>query len=153
MPLSGDSYLQPFEFTAGVSVVTNSKTFQSASKKFTLGKDFHPLPFTDTGKWMVMLFLRATDCRCRLRWPAYDSYAGLNVSNKVVLVLRYVPEGVEPKRRQELNRYAGLRYKATIARNHGAKAMLVVTGPNSPNAGELADFRRTEVQRDRESSR
>jgi hypothetical protein len=71
---------------------------------------------------------------------AYDSYAGLNVSNKVVLALRYVPEGVDAKRRQELNRYAGLRYKATIARNHGAKALLVVTGPNSPNAGELAGF-------------
>ncbi|MDO8598389.1 MAG: M20/M25/M40 family metallo-hydrolase, partial [Sulfuricaulis sp.] len=66
-----------------------------------------------------------------------DSYAGLNVSNKVVLVLRYVPEAVEAKRRQELNRYAGLRYKALIARQHGAKAMLVVSGPNSPNAGSL----------------
>ncbi len=40
-------------------------------------------------------------------------------------------------RRQELNRYAGLRYKAMLARERGAKAILVVTGPNSPNAGEL----------------
>src|SRR5262249_46650718 len=68
----------------------------------------------------------------------YDSYAGLNVSNKIVLALRYVPEAVEPKRRQELNRYAALRYKAMIAREHGAKAILIITGPNSPNAGELA---------------
>ena len=60
------------------------------------------------------------------------------MSNKVVLVLRYVPEEAEPKRRQELNRYAGLRYKALIARNRGAKALLVVTGPTSPNPGELA---------------
>src|SRR4030095_16626584 len=72
--------------------------------------------------------------------PGYDSYTGLNVSNKIVLVLRYVPEAVETPRRQELNRYAGLRYKALIARNRGARAMLVVTGPNSPNAGELAGF-------------
>jgi hypothetical protein len=34
--------------------------------------------------------------------------------------------------------YAGLRYKAMMARQRGAKALLVVTGPNSPNAGELA---------------
>jgi hypothetical protein len=60
------------------------------------------------------------------------------VANKIVLVLRYVPEGVDPKRRAELNRYAGLRYKAMLARSHGAKALLVVTGPNSPNAGEVA---------------
>jgi len=64
----------------------------------------------------------------------------LNVSNRIVLALRYVPEDVEPKRRQELNRYAGLRYKAMIAREHGATAVLFVTGPNSPNAGELASL-------------
>src|SRR6185369_11147510 len=70
----------------------------------------------------------------------YDSYSGLNVSNKVVLALRYVPEDAEPKRRQELNRYAGLRYKAMIAREHGAKAILFVTGPNSPNSGQLTSI-------------
>ena len=37
-----------------------------------------------------------------------------------------------------MNRYAGLRYKALLARNRGARALLVVTGPTSPNAGELA---------------
>ncbi|HMG04403.1 MAG TPA: M20/M25/M40 family metallo-hydrolase, partial [Chthoniobacterales bacterium] len=37
----------------------------------------------------------------------------------------------------ELNRYAGLRYKAMLAREHGAKAVLFVTGPNSPSRGEL----------------
>ena len=68
----------------------------------------------------------------------YDSYAGLEVSNKIVLALRYVPEEVDAKRRQELNRYAGLRYKAMLARERGAKAILFVTGPNSPSAGELA---------------
>ncbi|MBT7734182.1 MAG: M20/M25/M40 family metallo-hydrolase, partial [Verrucomicrobia bacterium] len=51
---------------------------------------------------------------------------------------RYVPEDISVDRRQKLNRYAGLRYKALIARNNGAKALLVVTGPNSPNPGALA---------------
>jgi hypothetical protein len=44
---------------------------------------------------------------------------------------------VEPARRAQLNRYAGLRYKAMLARERGAKGVLVVTGPNSPNAGEI----------------
>src|SRR5439155_6610994 len=68
----------------------------------------------------------------------YNSCSGLDVTNKIALVLRYVPENVEPKRRQELNLYAALRYKALVAREHGAKAILVVTGPNSPNPGALA---------------
>ena len=67
----------------------------------------------------------------------YDAYAGLDVQDKIVVALRYVPEGVEPERRQQLNRYAGLRYKAMQAREQGAKAFLVVAGPNSPNAGKL----------------
>src|SRR6185369_14950306 len=29
------------------------------------------------------------------------------------------------------------RYKAMLAREHGAKAILIVTGPNSPNPGAL----------------
>src|SRR4030095_2980891 len=69
--------------------------------------------------------------------PRYNSYDGLDVKDKVVLLLRYVPEGVDPKRRAHLNRYAGLRYKVMMARERGAKGVLVVTGPNSPNAGQV----------------
>ncbi|MGH7487239.1 MAG: M28 family peptidase, partial [bacterium] len=69
---------------------------------------------------------------------AYDSYATLDVKDKIVVVLRYFPEDAEPKTKGILSRYADLRYKAMAARQHGAKAMIVVTGPSSPNAGELA---------------
>ena len=66
----------------------------------------------------------------------YDSYATLDVKDKVVLVLRYFPEDAEPKTKAILARYADLRFKAMAARQRGAKAIIVVTGPNSPNAGE-----------------
>jgi len=67
----------------------------------------------------------------------YDSYATLDVKDKVVVVLRYFPEDAEPQTKAILARYSDLRYKAMAARQRGAKAMLVVTGPRSPNAGEL----------------
>jgi hypothetical protein len=67
----------------------------------------------------------------------YDSYAGLDVKDKIVLVLRYFPEDADQKTKAILARYADLRYKAMAARQRGARAMLVVTGPRSPNAGEL----------------
>jgi Tol biopolymer transport system component len=141
-PMNGDSYLQEFEFSAGINVITNSNRFELNGKPLELGKDFHPLPFSGNGlvEGTVVFVGYGLSSPASGESAVYDSYAGLNVSNKVVLVLRYVPEGVVPKRRQELNRYAGLRYKATSARNHGAKALLVVTGPNSPSAGELAGF-------------
>src|SRR5436190_15431859 len=68
----------------------------------------------------------------------YDSYAGLDVKDKIVLVLRYFPEDADQKTKAILARYSDLRYKAMAARQRGARAMLVVTGPHSPNAGELA---------------
>src|SRR5205814_9229319 len=67
----------------------------------------------------------------------YDSYATLDVKDKVVLVLRYFPEDADQKTRGILARYSDLRYKAMQARQHGAKAVLVITGPRSPNAGEI----------------
>jgi hypothetical protein len=67
----------------------------------------------------------------------YDSYQGLDVKDKIVVVLRYFPEDADQKTRAILARYADLRYKAQAARQRGAKGMIVVTGPRSPNAGEV----------------
>ncbi len=66
----------------------------------------------------------------------YDSYATLDVSGKIAVVLRYVPEDLEGEARAILNRYSGLRYKALTAREAGAVGLLILTGPRSPNAGE-----------------
>src|SRR5205823_240961 len=50
--------------------------------------------------------------------------------------LRYFPEDADIRTKGILARYADLRYKALAARQRGAKSLLVVTGPHSPNAGE-----------------
>src|SRR5215813_145801 len=66
----------------------------------------------------------------------YDSYAGLDVKDKIVLVLHYFPEDTDAKTKATLARYSDLRYKALAARQHGAKGLLIVIGPRSPNAGQ-----------------
>ena len=68
---------------------------------------------------------------------SYDSYATTDVTGKIAVVLRYFPEDAEQDLRAAFSRYAGLRYKAQAARQRGAKGLLVVTGPRSPNAGAL----------------
>lgn len=68
---------------------------------------------------------------------SYDSYATLDVTDKIVLVLRYFPEDSEGDLRTLFARYAGLRFKATALRQRGARGMVVVTGPRSPGAGWL----------------
>jgi Tol biopolymer transport system component len=129
-------WFQKFEFTSGVEMVPGSNRVVVAGQEYGT-KDCGPLSFTANGTAEGAVVFAGYGLVVPGK-DGYDSYSGLDVSNKVVLALRYVPEAVEPRRRQELNRYAGLRYKAMNARERGARGILFVTGPNSPNAGELA---------------
>jgi Tol biopolymer transport system component len=138
-----NTFFQPFEFNAGVRVMTNDNrlniTAPGQQQYYSIERDFRPLAFTSNGTVSGEVVFAGYGLAVPGKLgEGYDSYAGLDVSNKIVLALRYVPEEVDAKRRQELNRYAGLRYKAMLARERGAKAILFVTGPSSPNAGELA---------------
>ena len=140
------SYFQEFEFTAGRRIIAEENRFQLTRQmhgseqimEFSVERDFQPLSFSRNGvvEGEVVFVGYGLTVPGELG-EGYDAYAGLDVKDKIVVALRYVPEGVEPERRQQLNRYAGLRYKAMQAREQGAKAFLVVAGPNSPNAGKL----------------
>ena len=66
----------------------------------------------------------------------YDSFATIDVQDKIVVVLRYFPEDADQQTRGMLARYSALRYKAMAAREPEARALVVVTGPRSPNAGQ-----------------
>lgn len=68
---------------------------------------------------------------------SYDSFAALDVADKIVLVLRYFPEDSEGDLRALFSRYLDLRFKAAALRQRGALGMVVVTGPRSPGAGRL----------------
>ena len=70
----------------------------------------------------------------------YDSYQGLDVKDKIVVVLRYFPEDADQKTRGILARYADLRYKAQAARQRGAKGMIVITGTERFKGGTRVEF-------------
>ena len=140
------SYFQEFTFTAGRRIIAAENTFHITRQmhgseqvmEFSVEQDFQPLSFSRNGvvEGEVVFVGYGLTVPGELG-EGYDAYAGLDVKDKIVIALRYVPEAVEPERRQQLNRYAGLRYKAMQAREQGASAFLVVAGPNSPNAGKL----------------
>ena len=138
----GESFSAPFEFDAGVKLVEGNNTFtitKDGSQPSTLNPQlFRPIAFSDSGEAEGEVVFAGYGLSVpEEKGDRYNSYDGLEVKDKIVLLFRYVPEAVEPARRAQLNRYAGLRYKAMMARERGAKAVLVVTGPNSPQAGEL----------------
>lgn len=149
-PLPGQQdFLLPFEFTAGTKDGGSSINLTLAPKDGVggtygtigagAGAKVRALSFSDNGDVEgPAVFAGYGIVVPESQGFAYDSYATLDVKDKVVVVLRYFPEDAEQKTRAILARYADLRYKAMAARQHGAKAIIVVTGPRSPNAGELA---------------
>ena len=81
-----------------------------ASVSFEVEKDFRPLSFTSNGEFEGEVVFAGYGLKVPGKaGEGCDSYAALDVTNKIVLVLRYVPEDAQPHRRQELNRYAALR--------------------------------------------
>jgi len=139
-PLPGQAdYRIAFDFTAGTRDGGSSVAISAPGtpRTFSSRSDVQALSFSDNGDVTgEVVFAGYGISVPEGQGFAYDSYATLDVKDKVVLVLRYFPEDAEQKTKAILARYADLRYKALAARQRGAKAMLIVTGPRSPNAGE-----------------
>ncbi|MBP7777802.1 MAG: M20/M25/M40 family metallo-hydrolase [Acidobacteria bacterium] len=135
-PLPGHKdFRLPFSFTAGVK--DGGTTLSVASASFARAVDVQALSFSDNGEASGdVVFAGYGLVVPESQNFGYDSYATLDVKDKVVVVFRYFPEDADQKTRQILSRYADLRYKAMQARQRGARALIVVTGPRSPNGGE-----------------
>ena len=108
-----------------------------ARKAWTAGADFRPLasrpPALAEGDVVFAGYgIVAKDL-------GYDDYAGLDVKDKVVLVLRYGPDGDDEK--STWSPFTALRFKAPIAREKGAKALLVARARSRRSAGRLVALR------------
>lgn len=145
-----DSWYDNFEFTAGVALAPGNKftlTGKDGPVEFTADQDWRPLSFSKTGAFdpADVVFAgygietpdNATTSDGK-KLETYSSYAHLDVKDKWVLVFRYLPEGMAQDRRNELMRFASLRFKALTAREKGARGILVVSGPNSKVVEQLA---------------
>ena len=131
----GTDYRLPFDFTAGMR--DGGSRVTASGREFLGEQDVRALSFSDNGEATGSIVFAGYGIVVPDSQDfGYDSYATLDVKDKIVLVLRYFPEDADQKTKGILARYADLRYKAMAARQRGAKAVLVVTGPNSPNAGE-----------------
>ncbi len=134
-----DSWFDPFEFTAGVALGEGNR-FAIGGKELHIDKDWRPLSFSQTGQvepsdiifagYGIETPDEAMGANGK-KIETYDSYAHLDVKDKWVLVFRYLPEGIHQDRRNELIRYSSLRHKALVARQKGARGLIVVSGPNS----------------------
>ncbi len=126
----------PFAFVSGVE--DEGSTLSAGGHKRFGPDQVRALAFSESGEARGDLVFAGYGIRLpETAEIEYDSYAGLEVEGKVVLALRYFPDGVSDEARAALNRGASLRAKAAVARELGAVGMVIFTGPRSENAGEL----------------
>ena len=127
---AGDNgtYFQPFTFIAGVRPGPGcalSVALPDGARTARPDGDFQPLAFSSSGSATGEVVFAGFGIRAKDL--AYDDYAGLDVKGKVVLVLRFSPDGDSPD--SKFQPYMALRRKAAEARDAGAAALLVATGP------------------------
>lgn len=128
-----DSWFQEFEFTSGIS--TGSKnSLKFSDIDYELNKDWRPLSFSKTGDFKaadVVFAGYGIQAPAGEGFDEYDSFVHLDVKDKWVMCFRFMPEGISAKRRQYLNSFSSLRFKAMKARDMGARGLIIVSGPTS----------------------
>jgi hypothetical protein len=128
-------WFQSFEVTTGVQAA-GPNDVQVRGKRFDLGRDFQPIGFSTNGTLLAPLVFAGYGISA----PGYDydDYAGLDVRDKLVVVLTNEPGEMDEGSRFDgtVNTpHADLRTKAIVARQHGALGLIVVNGPKH-HAGE-----------------
>ena len=140
------TYLQRFMMTVGAKLgANNSLVYESGATRKTLAlqQDFIPFSFSADGSLQAPLVfagygITAADLH-------YDDYAGIEVKDKVVIVLRHEPQEDDDKSvfaGKQLTTHASIVSKAINAKNHGAVGMILVndTGNHPTEPDDLIRF-------------
>lgn len=142
----GGSYFQTFSFIDGVDLGPRNRLSVSPdAHDWKLGSDYRPLAFSAPGSVSGEVVFAgygivAPDLQ-------HDDYSGADVKGRIALVLRYGPGGDDPQSR--FAAFTTLRMKAAAARDKGAVALLVVTGPRTSEArDDLVPLRADAALRD-----
>ncbi len=131
-PING-TYRQNFEVITGMDLGENN-FIHFGEMAIDAGAQWMPTSFSENGEVEGELFfvgygITAPDLK-------YDDYAGINIKDKIAVILTSTPEGSGTN--SDFYSYTQLRYKATNARNHGAAAVIFVpTMEEEDHAPEL----------------
>ncbi|VAW12016.1 tolB protein precursor, periplasmic protein involved in the tonb-independent uptake of group A colicins, partial [hydrothermal vent metagenome] len=139
-PWHSQSYKHPFEFTAGTNLGENN-SLNINDKTLILDKDYRPLVFSGLGGFdkagVVFAGYGITESEGEKMGENYDSYMHLDVKDKWVLVMRFMPEDISSEQRMKINQLSSERNKVLNAEQHGAKGVIFVHGPKTTVKNQL----------------
>ncbi len=129
-PAGQHGYLQAFTVTTGAKLRgKNNLVIESSVGRTEIKLNQEYVPFSFSASGTVAGSLVFAGYGVTAEEFGYDDYAGIDVKDKVVVVLRYEPAGFAAKSgNQGLTNHAQFITKAINARNHGAKAIILANG-------------------------
>lgn len=138
-PAGKNGYLQPFVVTTGAKLKgKNHLVVQNGEARTELRLNQAYVPYSFSSSGIVTAPLVFAGFGVTAPEFSYDDYDGLNVKDKIVVVLRYEPKGFAAKTsNQGLTRHAWVVTKAINARNRGAKGLILVNGQLGDGEADL----------------
>lgn len=125
-PGIGGAWRQPFEVTT--SVARGAKTALSIDGKPVAAEDFTPIAASGSGTVIAPIVVVGYGVKDEA--AKIDDYKGKNVKGKIALAFRFMPTDVmDPRSKLDAStqaRLGDLRNKAFVAKNAGAKALIIV---------------------------
>jgi hypothetical protein len=140
-PLGGNDYRQEFPVALGSHLGTNNSiawTLHGSSAPAST-TDSRPFSFSSSGTFSAPVVFAGYGVTDKER--SYDDYSGIDVTGKIVLILRHEPkEGAQP------SAHAAFIEKAINAKMHGARGVVLVNDlyAHDGRADDLDKFAQTE---------
>ncbi len=136
IPLGTKNYYQPFNVVTDLELQKNNTLdilVNNELMKFELKKDYQPTGFSSNGAVEGKLVfagygIEAEDI-------GYNDYKDIDVKDKIVLIMRYSPEG--EKSDSKFGMKVQSNFKVSVAKNKGARAVILFTGPNTMENDKL----------------
>jgi len=129
-PAGVHGYAQPFSLITGARLKSDNHFLvltNDSKKNLRVGDDFVPFSFSSSGQIAGALVFAGYGATANEF--QYDDYSHLDVKDKIVVLLRYEPSGFAARSGNHgLTQHSQLISKAINARNHGAKAVVILNG-------------------------
>jgi hypothetical protein len=123
------TYFQPFEVTTGAELGSKNELVV-AGTALRINDDFVPIMISNTAEFEgALMFAGYGISAPELQ---YDDYAGIDVKDKIVVVLRHEPQENNAQSKFDgtnFTRHAPFVNKAINARLHGAKGIVFISDP------------------------
>ncbi|NPV10865.1 MAG: M28 family peptidase [Ignavibacteria bacterium] len=135
-PKGEDGYFQKFKVTTDLKLKENNSLFvklNSQEINFTLKVDYQPTGFSGNGSVEGELVFAGYGIEAEDL--GYNDYSDIDLKDKIALIMRYSPEGDKPDTKFGFKVQSN--FKVSAAKNKGAKAVILFTGPNTVENDKL----------------